>query len=272
MNHLLLSLGLGVGLISGANLLLFRFSTLNATPAAALVALAALGIYVPLAMISWPGGDVLAIHLAVYLLTSFVCGFFLGLREQTRAQGKSNSQRWHWGPAIIIGFFVCLLIVDSVFIILAERGLSPQLSTKLLPDPQEKGRVFSSFPGVVSHDFQKKETLYNAYLLQVKRQQERGWQIQKGWLSQPVLGKPATLKVVAKDRKGDPLTGAVVTGQFLRPADSRLDIDFTMQEKRPGVYQTNLKLPAAGLWNLVLQLRKHAEFHEIRASTSILAQ
>jgi nitrogen fixation protein FixH len=272
MNHLLFSLVLGAGLISGANLLLYRFSTLSATPAAVLVALAALGIYVPLAVVSWPGGDVLAIHLAVYLLTSLVCGLFLGLREQNRVQGKSNDRRWHWGPALIVGFFICLLIVDSVFIILAERGLSPQLSTKLLPDPQDKGKVFSSFPGVISHDFQKKEALYNAYLLQVKRQQERGWQIRKGWLSQPVLGEPATLKVVAKDRLGNPLTDAVVRGQFLRPSDSRLDTDFTMQEQQPGVYQAELKLPAAGLWNLVLQLRKHAELHEIRASTSVLAQ
>lgn len=264
MNNLLLSLAAGLGLIVGASLLLFRFSRLGATSVAVLVALLALGIYLPVAILDWPGGDVLAIHLAVYLLAAFVCGVFLHHREQ----GKSG--RLHWGPAVIIGFFVGLVVLCAVFIILAERGLSPSLSAYLLP--AHKGSVFSGFPGVTSHDFQQKEVLYNEYLQQVKRQQERGWQIQKGWLGRPAVGEPAVFKVVAHTREGDPLTGATVTGRFLRPADSRLDTPCTLPEVEPGVYQASLSLPAAGLWDLVLEVRKGEDLHEIRASTEVLGR
>ena len=264
MPTLLLSLAAGLGLIIGASLLLFRFSRLGATSVAVLVALLALGSYLPWAILDWPGGDVLAIHLAVYLLAAFVCGVFLRNREQ----GKSG--RLHWGPAVIIGFFVGLVVLCAVFMVVAERGLSPFLSAYLLPAHQ--GAVSSKFPGVISHDFQEKESLYNEYLQQREHQRERGWQIQKGWLGKPVASEPMVFKVVAHTHQGEPLTGATVTGRFLRPADSRLDTPFTLPEVEPGVYQASLSLPAAGLWDLVLELREGKELHEIRASTEVLGR
>jgi nitrogen fixation protein FixH len=266
MDKLLLSLAAGVGLIVLASLSGYRFSRLGAVQVAVLVALLTLGVYLPLAILHWPGGDVLAIHLAVYLLTAGVCGVFLHNREQDR-----SGQGLHWGPAVIIGFFVCLLVLCAVFVVLAEQGLSPALSAYLFPSTTHSGVVSSGFPGVTAHDFQQKEALYNDYLQQVQRQQERGWQVQKGWLDRPVLGAAALFRVVVHTRAGDPLTGATVAGQFLRPADSRLDTLFTLPEVEPGVYQAPLSLPAAGLWELVLEVRKEEERHEIRASTAVLA-
>jgi nitrogen fixation protein FixH len=167
---------------------------------------------------------------------------------------------------------VVLIIVDSVFILLAARGLSPQLSTQLLPGAPDKGPVSSVFPGVISHDFQEKEALYNVYLQQRRQQIERGWQVQKGWLTKPIEGEPTAFKVAAQTRRGEPLSGAVVTGQFLRPADSRLDKNFSLPEVAPGVYEGELSLPAPGRWSVVLQIQRDGETHEIRASTSVLAR
>lgn len=266
---LLISLFVGMGLIIASNFLLLRLTTLTALQAATGVALAILGICLPWAIVAWPGGDVLAIRLAIYLMTTFVCGIYFGSRS---SPDGAHHQRWHWGPAAITGFFMVLIIVDSVFILLAARGLSPQLSTQLLPDAPDKGSVSSVFPGVISHDFQEKEALYNDYLRQRRQQTERGWQVQKGWLTKPIQGEPAAFKVVAQTRHGEPLSGAVVTGQFLRPADSRLDKDFSLPEVAPGVYQGGFSLPAPGRWNVVLQLRRDGETHEIRASTSVLAR
>ncbi len=268
MYDLLLSLAVGVGLIIVANLLLVRISSLGATRSAVLVALASLGIYVPIAIFYWPGSDVLAMHLAIYLVTACACGLFMGARETAGAKGRSGGLRFHWGPAAIAGFFVGLVGLFALFILLAGQGLSPRLSSRLLPSAQ--GTITSVFPGTISHDFQQKEDLYNDYLLQVERQQERGWQVQKGWLQKPVKGQPAEFKVMARTHEGDPLRGAEVTGWFLRPSDSRLDVRFSMQEVEPGAYQAGLNLPAAGVWNLVLQLRKRGDLHEIRASTSVL--
>ena len=268
--NLLLTLAGGAALIAISALALARFSALKPIQSAVIVALAAIGIYMPVAILHWPGADVVAIHLAIYLVTAYVCGLFLETRAKAQASGNSTSGL-HWGPAAIIGFFVILVAADSVFIILAERGLSPQLSERLLPEARQ-GQVSSVFPGVISHDFQEKETLYNAYLEQVERQRQRGWQIRKGWLHQPAADEQAIFQVTAHTADGEPLVGAAAEGWFLRPADSRLDTGFRMQEVTPGVYQAALKLPAHGLWDLVLRLRKGDDTHEIRASTSVLAR
>ena len=100
-----------------------RFARMSAKQAAAGVALATVGLYVPYSIVRWPGGDVFAIHLAIYLLASLACGMLLN----TRAGGKSL----HWGPAIISGFFVVIAVLGAVFVSVAERGLTPVSYTHL---------------------------------------------------------------------------------------------------------------------------------------------
>ena len=267
MSNLLVSLGLGTGLIVLTSLVLARFSPLGAARSAGLAGLVALMVYLPLAAMHWPGADVLAVHVAVYLLTAFACGVLLRVRERSR--NSQGAGRLHWGPALIIGFFVFLVAINAVFIRLADLGVSPRLSEALFPASTGEGRFSSAFPGVVSHDFYEKEALYNAYLAQVERQQERGWRIRQGWIGKPLPQTPTVFRVAAQTRDGDPLPGAQVTGQFLRPADSRLDLAFAMREVQPGVYEAELTLPAPGRWNLVLQVRKGDDLHEVRASTSV---
>ena len=261
MTDLLLGLGIGAALIVLANLALIRFTKFSAKWAAAVTALTTVGLYVPYAILRWPGGDIFAIHLAIYLLASLACGMLLG----ARASGRGL----HWGPALIAGFFVVVVALGAVFMAVAERGLPPVLERWLLPAADSKHEVTSMFPGVVSHDFQKKEALYNEYLQQVERQRQRGWQIRKGWLADPVVGEPAVFRVEAKTRTGEPLAGANVTGRFLRPSGSVLDIVFALTERQPGVYEAALTLPAAGAWNLVLEVRQGDELHEIRANTQV---
>ena len=261
MTDLLLGLALGVGAILLTNLGLIRFARLSARQAAATVALVTLGLYVPYGILRWPGGDVFALYLAIYLLTSLGCGLVLGAR--------ASGQGLHWGPAAIGGFFIVVVVLGAVFVVVAERGLPPVLERWLLPAADSQREVTSMFPGVISHDFQKKEALYNEYLHQVERQRQRGWQIQKGWLTEPVAGEPAVFRVAARTRMGEPLTGATVAGQFLRPSGSALDVAFALTEREAGVYEATLKLPAAGVWNLVLQVRQGEELHEIRANTTV---
>lgn len=261
MNDLLLGLALGAGAIVLANLGLIRCARLSARQAAATVALVTLGLYVPYGILRWPGGDVFALHLAVYLLASLACGMLLG----ARAGGRGL----HWGPALIGGFFVVVVVLGAAFVVVAERGLPSALERWLLPEADSKHGVTSMFPGVVSHDFQKKEALYNQYLQQVERQRQRGWQIRKGWLADPVAGEPTVFRVEARTRTGEPLAGATVAGRFLRPSSSVLDVAFVLTEREPGVYEAALTLPAAGAWNLVLEVRQRDELHEIRANTQV---
>lgn len=261
MTHLLLSLGIGVGLIVLANLGLMRLAGVSAKWAATVTALTTIGLYVPYAILRWPGGDLFAIHLAIYLLAALACGMLLGVR--------SSGQGLHWGPATLIGFFIFVAVSGAVFIAVAEHGAPRWVRDWLLPEPASQRETVSMFPGVVAHDFHKKEALYNQYLQQVERQRQRGWQIHKGWVGKPVVGEPALFRVVAQTREGEPLTGATVAGRFLRTSTSQLDVDFDLGETAPGVYESTVTLPAAGRWNLALQVRQGDEWHEISANTTV---
>ncbi len=261
MNDLLLGLGIGVALIVLANLALIRWAGVSARWAAAVTALVAVGLYVPYTILRWPGGDVFAIHLALYLLAALACGMLL--------EARSSGQGLHWGPMTLSGFFIVVAVFGAVFIAVAEHGVPPWVRDWLLPESLSKRDTTSIFPGVISHDFQKKESLYNQYLQQVERQRLRGWQIHKGWIGEAVAGAPARFRVAVQTREGEPVAGAQVAGRFLRPSTSRLDVDFDLKEATPGVYEAELTLPVPGHWNLVLQVRQGEELHELRASTEI---
>lgn len=237
---------------------------MSAKGAALVVALASVALYVPYSILIWPGADVLALHLAIYLVTAYALGLIGGYRS-----GTGDERGFHWAPTAIIAFFVVLILFDAVLVVVATRGLPEPVARVLLPETERRRDISSAFPGVVDNNLQKKEAQYNAYLEQVERQRTRGWSVRKGWLNPARAGQPAVFQVAVNDRDGDPLEGAQITGSFLRPADTRLDRAVTLSETRPGVYQVELVLPVPGTWNLVLQIRRGEDRHEVRASTRI---
>lgn len=264
--NLLLTLLLGIVLVTVANALLVRMARVAPPLAAALVALATLLLYLPLAFVFWPGGDVATIHLTAFLLTCLMCGLFW----QARAQGDTATARGYLGPRVIIGFFMTLVVVDSVFVLVAERGLPVSVGSALLPEPRNGNAVRFAFPGVVADNYQKKEALYNEFLAQHRRQEARGWQIQKGWLDgKPRAEQSAVFQLKATTREGLPVSGAAARGTFAWAGNSELDTLFTMEEVSPGLYQAELSLPTAGRWQLLMSLHRDDEQHEIRATTTV---
>jgi nitrogen fixation protein FixH len=240
-------------------LLLTRIFRLQGKAAAMVVALLSLLFYVPWAIVTWPGADVFAMHLAIYLTLAYALGMV----------GSRVGKGWHWAPALIVTFFVGIIIINVVFVSVAEKGITG-LFAELLPEPRSAQVADSRFPGVVSHDFQEKEALYNAYLAEVQEQQARGWQVKKGWQAKPQVGVATIFIVQAQDAKGEPIEGAVVSGTFLRTANSREDFDFTLDEVAPGQYQASIKMPLPGLWRMVLNVDRGDDQHQIRATTSVL--
>jgi nitrogen fixation protein FixH len=256
--------GIGGGAIAEVTvfLLLRRLFRLDGKAAAMVVALLAILIYVPWAILTWPGADIFAIHLAIYLTVAYALGMV----------GGRVGRGWHWAPALIVGFFVIVIATNVVFLGVAERGITG-LFAAMLPKPQGSEVVDSRFPGTVSHDYQEKEAQYNAYLQQVEKQKARGWQGRKGWLYRPVAQQQATFIVVVSDREGGPVAGAEIKGRFLRTSNSRDDFEFVMAEAAPGEYRAEITMPLHGLWELVLQVRRGGDLHEVRADTSVdLAQ
>ena len=222
------------------------------------VALTVMLVYVPWAILTWPGADVFAIHLAIFLTLAYGLGVI----------GGRVGRGWHWAPVALIGFFSVVVVTNVVFLGVAERGMTG-LFARLLPEPRVGDVVDSQFPGTVSHDYQEKEALYNRYLEQVEQQELRGWSVRKGWLLPPVMGEPATFIVAVADRDGKPISGAAVDGRFLRTSNSRNDLVFAMDEVKDGEYRTILELPLQGRWALVLEIRRDDDRHEVRASTTV---
>lgn len=239
-------------------LVLHRGLRLNGKAAAVGVALLAMLLYVPWAILNWPGADVFAIHLAIYLTVAYALGMV----------GSRVGRGWHWAPALIVAFFTVVIVTNVVFLGVAERGITG-LFAQLLPEPQGSVVVDSRFPGTVSHAYQEKEALYNEYLRQVEAQKARGWQVRKGWQYPPLVGQPSIFIVAVSDRNGDAVVDAEINGRFLRSSNSRDDFAFMMDEVAPGEYRTRVVMPLHGHWDLVLQIRRNDELHEVRASTRV---
>ncbi|MDM7323368.1 MAG: FixH family protein [Gammaproteobacteria bacterium] len=266
---ILISLAVGILLIVLAFLGLNRLVRLGGRQSAVILAILTLGFYLPFALLNWPGADVLAIHLALYLMVVFILGVWAHEREQQQRDKDRSSLRW--GPGLIIGFFAVIIAMDAVFVTVAMGGLDSRVSAWLLPKPKQGEAISSYFPGVISHDYQKKEALYNDYLRRVELQKERGWQVEYGWLEEPIKGREALFQVLARDRHGSPVSGAEVSARFLRPSNQREDFHVTLREVEPGLYRAAITPHLAGLWQVVILVQRGEDIHEVRAATDVAA-
>ena len=105
--------------------------------------LAVLALYVPYAIVVWPGADVVAMHVAIFLVTAYALGLIGGHRE-TR---MDDAQGFHWGPTLIVAFFVVLVLFDAVLVVVATRGLPEPVARVLLPQAGKSREITSAFPG-----------------------------------------------------------------------------------------------------------------------------
>ena len=102
----LLALPLGALLEVLLFLLLYRLSPLSGKQAAVLVALAAITAALLFSLVNWPGADVLAMYIAVLAVTAYLLGIVSSSYELRQAAGAGKRRWFHWGPAVIIIFFL----------------------------------------------------------------------------------------------------------------------------------------------------------------------
>jgi len=227
----------------------------------AIVAVIVLVVFMPLAIIYWPGGDVFAIHLAIYMITVY------GLAITSSHREKSGGV--HWAPVTIISFFVLLVFVDSFFVTIADKGLSSQLADLVLPKSDDDSKATFNFPGKVVHDYHQKEGLYNNYLDNIDARKRSQWKIKKGWLTPPVINKDAIFQLQITDKNNNSVTSATISGQFIRYSNSRLDAQFSMDHTQNGIYQVKINLPAPGRWGLVLKIINDSIVYELSGTTTV---
>lgn len=267
MPGLISSLGIGVALAIFSFLAFYNLLHWKAKKSALASAFLVLGIYIPYAIIFWPGGDVFSIHLAIYSVVPYMLGIITHYREQA-LDAQQRKQWFHWIPALFFLFFVVVVVVNMTLVSLSTSGMSSSMLQWLLP--KQKGEEYTSqFPGVISHDYQEKESQYNAYLEKLEAQKKRGWKIKQGWLVAPQKNKPAVFQLEAQDKDGHILTGLHASLKFLRPSNYKHDKEFVMQEVVDGIYQQAVNFELPGNWDVVIVLTKGDDIHEIRGDTFV---
>lgn len=261
---MIVTLSSGVLIITILFFSLKRFTTIPANSIAAIVAVVTLVCFMPLAIIYWPGGDVFAIHLAIYMITVYGLAITASKREKNSGV--------HWAPVTIIGFFVILVLVDSFFVTIADKGLSSQLAEWVLPQSDDESKATYNYPGKVVHDYYQKENLYNDYLENSEARKRSQWEIKKGWLSLPIVNEDAIFQLQIKDKYNDSITSAKIAGKFIRYSNSRLDKNFSMIHIKDGIYQVTVRLPEPGRWGLVLKINHADIVYELQGSTTVSFQ
>ena len=250
--------------------LIYRFTRLRGKQVTLLVIALTTAVYVPWGVIDWRGLDQFAYRLAFFITFPYLFGIVTSHWEAAEARGEERSGRFfHWAPMTMFFFFIVIATVDAIIISLADKGMSGEFAAKFLPEPRSGANAVSYFPGAVSHDFQEKGLQYNAHLERLKRRDALGWTIRKGWVGKAVAARPAVFKLVVTGPDGQPITGASISGEFLRPGNHRLDMSFTMQADGAGGYVAEVELPAPGRWDLVLIIRRGEDRFDLTASTSV---
>mgnify|MGYP001814333968 FL=1 len=270
MPNILVSLAIGIGLILVGFTLLYKFTRMQGKQVALIMFMAVVGIYVPYSILNWHGMDIFAIHIALFGTTPYVLGIITSHWEIRRKLGEEDDGRWfHWAPATMVVFFIIIATVDAIIITLSREGMSTTVLEKISPREEAGRQVTTAFPGTTADDFQEKYEQFNDYQAQLQLQQERGWKIKKGFLDTPYANESVPFQVRVLDKQGAPISSADIQARFLRPSDKRADFSFGLTEVEPGLYKTELTMPLAGRWFLVMRVIKDEQLHETRGWTQI---
>jgi nitrogen fixation protein FixH len=218
-------------------------------PAGLLAAGIPLFSYIAMLFGQWPGLDVVAIHIAVFISAAFV------LVVLSRYRAKQS--RLHWAPRALIGFFVLLVVMNASFLYVSTKGLPPALAGLLLPGADRT--VYTGFSGTTRHG-QDAAKAIGADLSRQHRNEQLGWRVRVEGLRMPAVGENA-VTVFADDREGRPLGGLSGEWQLARPGATlaRVPLKATVA----GQYEARLAFTAPGLWLVELQLESYRQSWEI---------
>ncbi|MDG4867400.1 FixH family protein [Guyparkeria sp. 1SP6A2] len=223
-----------------------------------------LAAYAPYAIVNWPGLDVVAMVAAILVMTAFILGLISPPRN-----AASQKMGFHAAPATIIAFFAVIILLDSIFLTVATHGLSENVARQILPEPQGGPVATSFFPGTVAHDYQEKVAQFEEYDAMREKQTRRGWQVRRGWIGEPLVNESTPFRIQVFDADGNPVNGADVTARFMRFSSKALDFTRMLGETAPGVYQADITPTRPGRWEVIIDVRRDGETHQLRGMTEI---
>lgn len=183
-------------------------------------------------------GDVLAIHMAVFMATAGVLGVFGGLQ-------RNSQQKMHWAPKLLIAFFALLVVFNAALLSISMHGLPDSVFGTFLPKPDKPVTVHTGFPGAVPHDRNK---LYEPHLQRIEQQRNLGWKLTFTGLDALKKNVPSEVVLKVSDKDGQPLGDAKIFLSLWRMANSADDRRLQLVDQGQGKYATRLELASAGKW------------------------
>jgi hypothetical protein len=182
-------------------------------------------------------GDVLAIHMAVFMATAGILGVFSGMQHEKGGM--------HWAPKLLVVFFVGLVVFNAALLSISMHGLPQRVFDWFLPKPDKIMVVHTGFPGAVPHDRNK---LYEPHMQRMEQQRNLGWKVTLNGADSLRKGMSGEVLVSIRDKAGQALTGARVSLALWRMANSADDRRLQLSERGNGDYGIQLNLADAGNW------------------------
>ncbi|MBW8327671.1 MAG: FixH family protein [Thiobacillus sp.] len=195
----------------------------------------------------WPGLDVVAIHISVFL----AAGLVLYAVTQFRRRGAG---RMHWAPKLLTAFFLGLVVVNGTLLYIAKNGLPEPLARWWLGS--DGTAVYSGFSGVEAHG-QGAAKAVSSELSQAQRESELGWQVEMSGLDSNEVARAVEVRV--KDRTGLPVDRIEAELRLLRPGAAQAALTLPLGALDAGTYGGVLRLPASGRWLVELRLLRDRE-------------
>ncbi len=210
----------------------------------------------------WPGGDMMTLHVAVYVATATV----LTLGGSAKAV---KGQRIHWIPALFIAFFIMLTVLMAAFLTIAVRGLPPGVAKLVMPGDGKKN-IYTAFSGEIPHDEEAAKTI-SQYLKKTGAQRNLGWHIEVDGLNGLIQKQARTVWVTLRDKEQQLISNATVRLALSRPAiDGQQEIVIQFQSLEAGKHQGEIRLDQPGQWVAVLQVDRGGDSYE--TAKAILVQ
>jgi nitrogen fixation protein FixH len=197
----------------------------------------------------WPGLDVAAIHISVFLAAALV--LFAWTQFRLRSGG-----RMHWAPKLLTAFFVGLVFLNATLLYIATKGLPAPIASWWLGG--EGKAVYSGFSGVVAHD-QGAAKAVSSELSESHRESQIGWQVELNGLDSEALTRPMEVRV--RDRTGLPVARVDGELRLSRPGATTAAVTLPLRAADAGVYIGTLVLPGSGRWLAELRLSEGGTLH-----------
>lgn len=207
----------------------------------------------------WPGLDVVAMHISVFLAAALMLLVLSQLRRR-------SAGRMHWAPKLLTAFFLGLVVLNGGLLYLSTKGLPEPLARWWLGG--DRTAVYSGFSGVVTHGPAAAKAV-SSELAQSQRETELGWQVDLSGLGGTGSMREVELRV--KDRTGLPIDRLQAELRLLRPGAAQATLVLPLAARGAGTYGGVLDLPAGGRWLAEVRLLGDDERVRYRITEELVA-